>query len=111
MKNAITSTRLPLAGKTALVTGGIRGIGRGISMELAKRGANIAMVYADPSRSETATQAVNEIMLLGSGAKAVSILADLAIADIYEKIVHQTLQAFNTTVIDIVDKSLYEEYK
>lgn len=99
---------LPLAGKTALVTGGIRGIGRGISLELARRGANVAMVYANASRSETAMQAVEEIVALQSGAKAVSILADLARTENHEKIIQETLRAFDTKIIDIIGKlSIY----
>ena len=94
--------QLPLAGKTALVTGGIRGIGRGISLELARRGANVAMVYANPSRSETAKQAVKDILSLDSGAKAVSILADLKIFENYQKIIDETLRELGVTNIDIV---------
>lgn len=100
---------VPLTGKTALVTGGIRGIGRAISLELAKRGANVAMVYANASRDDTAKQAVEEIIALTAGGKAVSILADLACTENHERIVHQTLQAFNTKRIDIVGKSLHLE--
>jgi 3-oxoacyl-[acyl-carrier protein] reductase len=36
-------TALPLAGKTAMVTGGSRGIGAEISFELAKRGADVRL--------------------------------------------------------------------
>ncbi|KAK1237192.1 hypothetical protein MKX07_006071 [Trichoderma sp. CBMAI-0711] len=93
---------LPLAGKTALVTGGIRGIGRGISLELARRGANIAMVYANPSRTETAKQAVNDILSLGSGAKAISIQADLKVFENYQNIIDETLRGLGVTNIDIV---------
>ncbi|KAH0496037.1 hypothetical protein TgHK011_009555 [Trichoderma gracile] len=93
---------LPLAGRTALVTGGIRGIGRGISLELARRGANVAMVYANPSRSETAKQVVDDILSLGSGAKAISIQADLKVFDNYQKIIDETLRGLDVTNIDIV---------
>ncbi|RFU78893.1 hypothetical protein TARUN_3332 [Trichoderma arundinaceum] len=98
----MASIQLPLIGKTALVTGGIRGIGRGISLELARRGANVAMVYTNPSRHETAVEAVKEILSLGSGVKAVSIMADLKIFDNYQKIVEETLHGLNVKTIDIV---------
>ena len=35
-----------LKGKTALVTGGSRGIGRAIALKLAENGADVAIVYA-----------------------------------------------------------------
>lgn len=94
--------KLPLAGKTALVTGGIRGIGRGISLELARRGANVAMVYANPSRQDTALEVVKEIQSLDSGVKAVSIQADLKKFDNYQKIVDETLRELHVKNIDIV---------
>jgi len=34
------------AGKSAIVTGATRGIGKAIALELARRGANIAFNYA-----------------------------------------------------------------
>lgn len=37
----MVSTSLPLAGKSAIVTGGARGIGKGIVLELARAGANV----------------------------------------------------------------------
>lgn len=98
----MASFKLPLAGKTALVTGGIRGIGRGISLELARRGANVAMVYANPSRQDTAVEVVKEIQSLDSGAKAVSIQADLKKFDNYQKIVDETLRELHVKKIDIV---------
>jgi len=38
-----TQAPLPLAGKTAMVTGSSRGIGAGIAYELAKRGADVRL--------------------------------------------------------------------
>lgn len=107
----MASIKLPLAGKTALVTGGIRGIGRGISLELARRGANVAMVYANPSRQDAAMEAVKEIHSLDSGAKAVSIQADLKIFDNYQKIVDETLRELNVRNIDIVGMIISGEYE
>lgn len=63
-----------LNGKTAIVTGGSRGIGRAIAMELGKRGANILVNYAG---SEAKAQAVvEEIEALG--VKAIKFQADVA---------------------------------
>lgn len=54
---------LPLGGKTALVTGGARRIGREIALALARTGAHIALTYRT-SRSEAA-QTAAEILALG----------------------------------------------
>jgi 3-oxoacyl-[acyl-carrier protein] reductase len=50
-------------GRTAIVTGGSRGIGRSISIELARRGCNIAFSYSK-SKSQ-ADQLASEISSLG----------------------------------------------
>jgi len=51
-----------LAGKVALVTGSSRGIGRAIALELARRGANIALNFrSDAKQAESAADEVREI--------------------------------------------------
>jgi len=50
-------------GKTAVVTGGSRGIGRAISLKLAQEGYDIALNYA--SNDEAATATAEEIRALG----------------------------------------------
>ena len=55
-----------LAGKTALVTGGSRGIGRGICAALARRGAKVIINYA--SREEAARECATEVESLGGQA-------------------------------------------
>lgn len=57
-----------LAGKTALVTGATRGIGRAIALRFALNGANVAFTYR--SQHEAAQSLVAEIESLGVQAKA-----------------------------------------
>jgi 3-oxoacyl-[acyl-carrier protein] reductase len=68
-----------LMGKVAIVTGGSRGIGRGIAERLGRDGAYVVVNY---SNSE---QAANEVVdaISDAGGKSVSIQADLSkVADI-----------------------------
>lgn len=56
-----------LAGKTALVTGGTRGIGRAIALRFAAEGADVAFTYR--SQHEAAQSLITEIEALGVQAK------------------------------------------
>ncbi|HKA25760.1 MAG TPA: SDR family NAD(P)-dependent oxidoreductase, partial [Gaiellaceae bacterium] len=69
-----------LEGKTALVTGGSRGIGRAIALELARAGANVTVSYR--SGKEEAEAVAEE-----AGAKAVQ--ADVADADEAKRLVEE----------------------
>jgi len=63
-----------LSDKIALVTGGTRGIGRGIALKLAKAGCSVAVVYHNSH--EEAEAVCNEIK--GMGRKAHAIQADVS---------------------------------
>ena len=65
---------LTLAGKTALVTGGSRGIGRAVCVLFGRLGARVAVAYARDEKA--ARQVVAEIESAGS--TAVALRADLA---------------------------------
>src|SRR6478609_7648667 len=66
-----------LAGKTALVTGGSRGIGRAIALALGRRGAHVAVHY------NAARDAADEVVALirDAGGRAWTLQADLASSD------------------------------
>ncbi len=64
-----------LDGRNAIVTGGSRGIGRGICFELAKEGANVAVNYS--SHPEEARTVVEELRSFGGLATAVK--ADVSV--------------------------------
>jgi 3-oxoacyl-[acyl-carrier protein] reductase len=71
-----------LQGRTALVTGGSRGIGRAISLRLARDGARVAVHYG--SNEVAAKQTVADIRTAGGDAFA--IRADLAVAGAVEAV-------------------------
>jgi NAD(P)-dependent dehydrogenase (short-subunit alcohol dehydrogenase family) len=78
-----------LTGKTAIVTGARRGIGRGIALALAKAGADIAV--ADISL-EDCQKAVDEIEALGR--KGLAVKCDVTQKSEVEEMVAQTIGEF-----------------
>ena len=64
-----------LSGKTALITGSSRGIGRAVALAFAKQGAALIGVHYT-SNADAARATIREIEALGS--KAVAIKADLS---------------------------------
>lgn len=74
---------MELENKVAIVTGGGRGIGRAISLELAKNGADVAVNYV--SSRESADSVAEEIRAMGR--KALVIQADVTQFDQVKKMV------------------------
>jgi enoyl-[acyl-carrier protein] reductase III len=70
-------TDKPLAGKTALVTGGTRGIGRAISLRLATEGAGLILNYLRDEEQARSTCAEVEAL----GVRATIVQADLSDVD------------------------------
>lgn len=85
-----------LADKSTLVTGATRGIGRGIALEFAKQGANVAFTYR--SSEEAAQSLCKEIEALG--VKALGIKSDAASMESTEGVVKEMVEAFGA--IDVI---------
>ena len=81
---------IDLTGKTALVTGGARGIGKNICLTLARQGVDVAFV--DVGRPEVAEATVVEIQALGR--RALSIVADVTDPDACAAAVASVIEAF-----------------
>jgi 3-oxoacyl-[acyl-carrier protein] reductase len=84
--------QIELKGKTALVTGGARDIGRAVALKLAEAGAAVAVNYF--ASREQAESVVAEIKAKGS--KAIAIKADVAKADEVKRLIDETRAAFGT---------------
>ena len=85
-----------LEGRFALVTGGSRGIGRGIALELAREGADVAVNYRRDEEAALATVADIERL----GRRAVALQADVAEWPAVEAMVGRALEAFGR--LDVV---------
>ena len=84
-----------LKDKSAIVTGGGRGIGREIALALASAGANVVLVDVDEN---TLNQTAKEIE--AKGVKALTVKADVTSATDTERVADETFKAFGR--IDIL---------
>ena len=81
---------MSLQAKCALVTGGSRGIGRAVCLELARQGARVAVNYAGNAAAAEETVKACEAL----GAEAFAIQADVADAAACEAMVKEVLTRF-----------------
>ena len=79
-----------LTGKNALVTGGSRGIGKAVCLELARQGANVAVNYAGRAQAaEEVAAACREL-----GVEAFAVQADVADAAAVDAMVKEVAARF-----------------
>ena len=86
-----------LSGKTAIITGSSRGIGKAIAHRLAEHGANVVVSSRKADACEAAADEINTAI----GAKrAIAIAANIAAKEALQNLVDQTMTAFGR--IDIL---------
>lgn len=85
-----------LEGKTAIVTGATRGIGKGVALKLAQQGAHVAFTYI--SSEEKALLLQKELISFGIKAKAYK--SDASIMKDSELLVKDVFETFNS--IDVL---------
>jgi NAD(P)-dependent dehydrogenase (short-subunit alcohol dehydrogenase family) len=81
--------RFDLSGRTAVVTGATRGLGRAFAQALAEAGADIVIVGRD---AEAARE--TESKLADTGRQSLTVLADITHRDEIERVLHTALDRF-----------------
>ena len=81
---------IDLTGKSALVTGGSRGIGRAIALRLATQGADVAFSYRGNEAAAKEVVAAIE----GLGRRAIAVQADASDPESADTVVKAALEAF-----------------
>jgi len=94
-----------LEGKTALITGAGRGIGRGIALAFAEQGCDIAAVARTADEVNGTVDAVKR-----TGRKALALIADVANAHDVRAMTDETLKAFGHVDI-LVNNAGYACFK
>ena len=104
--------RIDLSGRKALVTGGSRGIGRGICTALAGCGADVAINF----RSDRASAEKLAKELESMGRKTVLVQGDVSVPSDIRRVIDQTIKAFekfdilvnNAGIGDVPDEPEYD---
>jgi NAD(P)-dependent dehydrogenase (short-subunit alcohol dehydrogenase family) len=90
-----------LSGKVALVTGGGQGVGQGIALALARKGAKVAVVGRTVSKCDVTAQLIAEI-----GGESLAVECDVKVLGSLQSTVQATVEKFGT--IDILINNAQE---
>src|SRR3989344_2858083 len=96
---------LSLKGKTAIVTGASRGIGKAIALECAKNGMNVVVNFHSDSSKKNVEEVKKEIEKLGS--KAIVVQADVSKESDCKKILAYALKEFNSIFLLANNAGIY----
>ena len=92
-----------IQGKTALITGGAKRVGKVIALTLARRGANIAFTYQNSKKE--ALETLQELKALG--VQALAIQVDISKSKQILRMVQQTLKKFGSIEILINNAAIF----
>jgi NAD(P)-dependent dehydrogenase (short-subunit alcohol dehydrogenase family) len=82
---------LELEGRTALVTGASKGVGKGIALELARRGCRVAVNYnSDDAGARAAVRAIEQ-----AGGSAFAVQANVGLSHQVNRMFEETLARFS----------------
>ena len=84
-----------LTGKNAIITGGVRGIGKAIAEEFCKNGANVMLCYK--SNVDAATNTANELAKYGT--KIEIMQGDVANPEYAKEVIQKTKELFGSVDI------------
>jgi NAD(P)-dependent dehydrogenase (short-subunit alcohol dehydrogenase family) len=90
-----------LSGKTAVVTGSSRGIGRAIAQRFAREGAHVVVHGTDPARTEAVAGEINT-----SGGNAAACLGNVAEDHFGEKLAAFTVERFGSLDIFVANAGM-----
>ncbi|MFA6511632.1 MAG: SDR family NAD(P)-dependent oxidoreductase [Patescibacteria group bacterium] len=102
MKSLPFSSLLDLSGKTALITGGARGIGLGIAKRLAEAGAQVAVADVRESEAQNAEKEIEQ-----AGGKALAIAGDVSKEADVKALLDATVNAFGGIDILVNNAGIY----
>lgn len=102
MSDSANTSQSPwsLSGKTAVITGGSRGIGRGIAIHLVRKGlSNLAITYV--ANKAAAEETLEHCRSLGVQ-RAIMIQADMTDHSVGPRVISEALAGLETKTIDIL---------
>ncbi len=95
---------IDLRGKTVLVTGGSRGIGRACALMMGKAGADVAISYLNNKKA--ADNVVND--LVSEGRKALALSGDISLEETAERIFKQCRELLSPPSVVVVNAGIWK---